>query len=293
MAALSGYEYQLKTPFDSTISTQDNRPTNDQFDLVVGLRTASLNLASSVIDSTSASSSEYREILDGHGIVMADLSGSGVLNDDRLHQALEANTTSSDLRWFQIQRGDGTRFSFKGKVVSFNSEASHDDVVSFTLEVQSSGGITREDNSGNVFNSTARRITSFSNALVSVNVRTFVSEAYEYSNIPVPLQRAESIRTYLATQTAALANLTITSATPIHNLTIQAGTTASRFYFPVVLFAKSQITGKTIQAVDSFNTNLKLEPLEDYTLSGIVYSAYFINKILATGEEVVFNVEVG
>ena len=77
MAHLSGYEVQLKTPFASAISGQANKPADNQFDLITGLRTSGLNFSSSPIDVTTASSEENREILDGHGITMLDVSGSG------------------------------------------------------------------------------------------------------------------------------------------------------------------------------------------------------------------------
>ena len=67
---------------------------------------------------------------------MLSVSGGGVLTvTTLLHRNLRGRLSKpTTLRWFQIERGDGTKYTFKAKLVAFNSESAHDDAVSFTMD---------------------------------------------------------------------------------------------------------------------------------------------------------------
>ena len=73
----------------------------------------------------------------------------------------------------------------------------------------------------------------------------------------------------------------------------KGGSTTDEFIYPLVFFQKSQVMGKTIQMVDSLNQNLRFEPLSERDIGGVTYVGYFINFLLAPGEELVFTIEVG
>ena len=143
MASLSGFQAQFKTPADKAIAIQSGAPSNADFSQVGSVRTVSRNFAAAAIDITTQSSSENRELLDGRGIKTFDVSVGGVADDAQIYKDLLADLLANNLRWFQIDQVDASvKYTFKGKIVSLNQDASHDDAVAFTLEVQSSGSVT-------------------------------------------------------------------------------------------------------------------------------------------------------
>ena len=295
MASKSGFEVQVGTPFDTTIAEQDNRPQESDFNIIEGLRTSGLNFSSTPIDATSASSGEYREILDDHGTTMVDVSFEGIERDSPLHKELvKAIGTKAKLRWFFIKQGDGTKYYFKGKIVSLSNPASYDDVVGLTLELQSSGDLTIEDANGNIFSGASKRFTTFTNQVASLNIKTFLSSERTLADATALTDIATAIDNYLATQTTELGNAAVQATTPVQNVVINnAGGTASMFVFPILFVQKNLVQGKRLQAVDNLGNNVRLEPLAERTISGVEYLGYYINKLLNSGEETIFTLEAG
>lgn len=139
---LSGHLLVLKTPTGG-MATQAAQPSNSDFDNYTGFQSNNLDFSATVIDVTNKSTSENMTILDSRGIKSFTVSGSGFIEDEALHKEIEANMLSQTLRWFQIERSDGSgrTYTAKWKISAYSFDGSYDGAVNFSITLNSSGAV--------------------------------------------------------------------------------------------------------------------------------------------------------
>ena len=144
MPGLSGFRFPILTPSDVAKASQDAPPADGDFEVIGGVQEKGLEMTATEIDITNNSSSENREILDGHGVKSHQITFSGILQNADLHKALENNFLNQKLRWFRIiQTDNGNRkYTSKYKITSFSTTGTHDGAITFNATLMSSGALT-------------------------------------------------------------------------------------------------------------------------------------------------------
>ena len=200
MAFLSGFKLLLSTPQGEVTPFQSALPADNQFQTIGGIRSTNFNISANSIDVTNKSSGEWRELLENRGVVTLSLSGDGIMDASNLQKELELNTQTQKLRWFRISREDGRSFLVKCKITSFEFSGDYDQAMTFSISLESSGGMTIKDTGGFVYNGEMRKITSFSNLLANfdyVNSNKYASPSFAKSNIPDAPNRVNRMRDFL------------------------------------------------------------------------------------------------
>jgi TP901-1 family phage major tail protein len=134
MAAQKGVDVLLKIG-DGQVS--------EAFTNVGGARTISMSFNNQPVDATSASSTgQWRELIDGAGILSMDASFSGVFQDDSNDAQLQTDSFARTLRNFQIVIPDYGTFEGPFVITSVTYGGSHDGEATFELSLQSGGPVT-------------------------------------------------------------------------------------------------------------------------------------------------------
>lgn len=141
---LSGAKVRLQTPLTQAVANGVAEPQDSDFQDIGAARSEGLETNITVIDTTTKGSNENMEILDERGIKSNTITLEGLLEDSDIAKALEQNVDNKKLRWFRISReGDGVTYTGKFKLVSYNFNADYSEAVPFTLNLNSSGEVTR------------------------------------------------------------------------------------------------------------------------------------------------------
>lgn len=109
-----------------------------------GLRTKQYTLESTEIDVTNHGSSEWKTLIDGHGIKHMKISGAGVHNGGATLNLVEDHHLANTLTLFQIVDSDTSGRTYQGsfKILSFERGSTYDKEQTFAIALESSGAIT-------------------------------------------------------------------------------------------------------------------------------------------------------
>ena len=291
--ALSGFLFKLKTPTGNK-ATQAGLPDLADFVDFGGIQSNSFNLSSEPIDITNKSTGQNRTLLDGHGTVSMEMSGTGFTLNNALHKEMQAHVLSQTHRWFLLERDDGRSFVAKCKLNSYSETGAHDGAVTFTLNLMSSGTIFIRDASGFKYDTRSGRITEFASQVANFDYILNRSENYALNEIPEPAMRASVLAQYI-TDNITLLNADKVSATPTDDISIRIDG-ARVYYFPIFFLEKSVIEGKKVQVLDVTNVNLtnsfkRLGEYDDDT--SVTWVAFYLNRALLTGETSVIKIQIG
>ena len=144
MASLSGFTFKCYTPSDAVKAIQDTPPADGDYVVIGGLQEKGLERTASEIEITSDSSGENRELLDGHGVRSGQITLSGFVQDTDLFKSLESTFLAQKLRWFRLIQPDNANRKYTGKfkITSLSNTGSHDNAITFSATLMSSGAIT-------------------------------------------------------------------------------------------------------------------------------------------------------
>lgn len=116
---------------------------SEAFATVGGARTQSLALNAQPVDATSAASTgQWRELLDGAGILSADLSVSGVFQDGAPDEELRGYYFTRALANYQFIFPDFGTIAGAFYITNLQYAGAHDGEATFELSLQSGGQLT-------------------------------------------------------------------------------------------------------------------------------------------------------
>ena len=284
----AGIQYLLKTPTDQAKAVQAAKPDKADFTTIGGLRSNSDGFAVNLIDITSKSSNNNRELLESSGTISLDISGSGVLQPsaltNQIRQALERKTA----RWFLIEEPSGDVKTFKGLFESFNVTGAHDGAVEFDFSLKSTGTLYKESSTGVMWNSGTRKFSNFQSSQDPYSIILRLSDGYAAAAIPADKQTA------FAANLAAvnLLNANASERAIGYENTLR-GDQANKFVFPFFLLTKPQLTGKKLQVLDTLDLPITPKYIGEYQDdTAETWVAYYIDMPLANNETIGFKINI-
>ncbi|GAB5376179.1 MAG: phage major tail protein, TP901-1 family [Acuticoccus sp.] len=133
MAAQSGKDLLLKV--DETGS--------GSFATVAGLRSKRISFGAAAIDVTDqASAGHWRELLDGAGVKMANIGGSGIFKDTAADATVRAIFFAGAVRDWQVVVPDFGTIEGPFQVTALEYGGNYDGEVVYELGLESAGAIT-------------------------------------------------------------------------------------------------------------------------------------------------------
>jgi TP901-1 family phage major tail protein len=111
---------------------------------VGGLQTKKIAFGAAAVDVSNHGSNEWKELLDGHGLRDAKVSGSGVYDDTSGMLTFIQNLFKNQTLWsWQITDTSPNGRTYQGlfKLTSFDIDSTHDKEVKWSLSMESSGEV--------------------------------------------------------------------------------------------------------------------------------------------------------
>lgn len=284
----AGIKYLLKTPTDEVKAFQSAPPAKADFTAIGGIQSNSESFNVNLIDITSKSSNNNRELLERSGVLSLDMDGSGVLMTDVLTNSIRQTFDQRKQRWFLIEEPSGAVKIAKVMFESFNVTASFDNAVEFDFSLRSSGTIYKEDKNGVKWDSGQRKFSNFQSSVDPYDVILQLSQAYAADAIPANKQTA--FDTYLKTVNFLNASKVSRDIDDANSL---RGDEAGKFVFPFFLLLKSDLTGKNLQVLDALNLPIVPGYIGEYDDdTGVTWVAYYLDQPLANNESISFKINI-
>ena len=284
----AGIKYILKTPSDDVKAVQEAMPDKADFTTIGGIQTNSEGFNVNLIETTSKSSNNNRELLENNGVLSLDISGSGVLQADALTDSIRQSLENRKQRWFLIEDPSGDIKIAKIMFESFNITASHDSAVEFDFSLKSSGTIYKETSAGVKWNSGNRKFSNFQSSQDPYSIILRLSDGYAAGAIPADKQTAFA---------ANLAGVNLLNANAseraIGYSNTLRGDQANEFVFPFFLLTKPQLAGKKLQVLDILDLPIIPKYIGEYQDdTAETWVAYYIDMPLANNETIVFKINI-
>ncbi len=295
MKSISGFTFLLKTVLDQTKGLADAIPLDSDFTTIGNFQSNNFDISCSVIDVTSKSTLEWTKVLNERGIISINISGSGFLEDSTTHQQLRQIQGTQEIFWYSLTREDGRTFYVKAKLSALSFEGSHDGAVTFSLNLNSSGMISYKDAGGEIYSTSADRITSFSNLLEDFETIIFDSPSYTALTIPAtPQLKKTALTTYIDGLTILNSNKESENYDTV--ITLDGASTEDSLIVPIILLKTSDLTNRKIQILDSSNEDIteKLNFLQEVTDdTSVDWNGYFLDIVLSQDEEFDIKIQLG
>lgn len=110
---------------------------------VAGMRTTSMTLNGEEVDITNKdSTSQWRELLAGAGMVSMSISASGVFIDDSNVITIRGYAVARSLNSFVLEFESGDTYTGSFQVTSFENAGEFNGEVTYSISLESSGVIT-------------------------------------------------------------------------------------------------------------------------------------------------------
>jgi TP901-1 family phage major tail protein len=134
MSAGAGKDYLLKIEDSNTPGT---------FTTIGGLRSIKLSAKADGIEKTNIGSAQWKELLDGAGIVSMSLSGSGVFTDSATEAQFQTDFLAQTLRKFRVLNNDNSHY-WEGtfKITGMEKSSEYNGVIQWSISLESSGAVS-------------------------------------------------------------------------------------------------------------------------------------------------------
>jgi TP901-1 family phage major tail protein len=115
----------------------------EAFTTLGGLRTASIKMNAEEIDVTNIGSAQFKELLDGAGILNLSIAGAGVFTDDTTQATAMTDFLAQTLKNYMIiDFVSGNTFKGKFKIKSLERAGGYKDATTWQISLESSGAVT-------------------------------------------------------------------------------------------------------------------------------------------------------
>ena len=110
---------------------------------IAGMRTTSMNLNGEEVDvTTKDSTSQWRELLAGAGVVTMSISAAGVFQDNSNLATVRGYVSARSLNSFVLQFESGDTFTGSFQVTTMEFAGEHNGELTYNISLESSGVIT-------------------------------------------------------------------------------------------------------------------------------------------------------
>ncbi len=112
------------------------------YDVVAGLRTTQLGIASEAVVVTHKGSGGWRELLSGAGVRQVSISGAGVFTGSAAEQMVKTNALSGTLADYEISFESGERWHGAFLITRLDYAGDFNGERNYTLALESAGAVT-------------------------------------------------------------------------------------------------------------------------------------------------------
>jgi len=109
---------------------------------LAGLRENSFTINNEPVDVTNKDSGGWRTLLEGAGTQSVSISANGVASDSATYETLKGYAQANSINGYQLIGPDNDALSGSFQITSLQESGAHNDAITFSITLESSGTIS-------------------------------------------------------------------------------------------------------------------------------------------------------